>query len=255
VYKRFVKEEAMSFAAFVDSPDANKDLAIELTIALAEYCVEENEPLFLLADAVTALEVGMSLIGSRESRTVEGGDYRASPIVLLPFIPRPKSWEDDILRATSESGAGGEIEELYELGMFARRGEGFAELVLGDEPAFALSEVIARANPNRIFGLGSTSGYWQAVSSGFERAGPTYTPQLIMIDGFGSDVVLGRSERAYVNRPEFAKIGRVARELAHEGEEFEAIRNEAERDGALVAGFYNYLTQHTAGGMEPQAFK
>lgn len=241
----------MSFAAFVDTPNAKQDLAIELAIALAEFCVEENEPLFLLADAVTALEVGLSVIGSRQSRTVEGGEYRASPIVLLPFIPRPNTGDGDILRSVSESGAGGEIDELYELGLFARRGERTAEYDIGDDPAYALEEVVARLNPSHILGLGQTSDYWQAIGSGLERASPRYAPQFITIEGFGLDDVFGQSERTFVCRPAFLEIRRPERVFARDEDDLEAIRREAERDGALVAGFLDYLIGHSRRGREP----
>lgn len=241
----------MSFAAFVDTPNAKQDLAIELAIALAEFCVEENEPLFLLADAVTALEVGLSVIGSRESRTVEGGEYRASPIVLLPFIPRPNTGEGDILRSVSESGAGGEIDELYELGLFARRGERTAEYDIGDDPASALAEVVAKLNPSHILGLGQTSDYWQAIRKGLERASRRYAPQIITIEGFGSDDVFGGFERTFVvRRPEVFKIRRPEGGFVRDEDDLEELRREAERDGALVAGFLAYLISHSRQGRD-----
>lgn len=159
----------MSIAAFIDVPGANQDLAIELAIAMAEFSIAENQPLYLLADAVTTLEVGMSLIGSRESRTIEGGEYRPSPLVLLPFIPRPDSPEDEVLRSSSESDVGGEIDEFYALGLFARRGEGPEEWDFSDQTEVAFSEVIARVKPQHIVGLGSTSIFWTSVSTGMER--------------------------------------------------------------------------------------
>jgi hypothetical protein len=88
----------MTIAAFVDVQPAEQDLATELAITLAEFCTEEKEPLFLMADRVTILEVGISILGSGESRTVEGGEYRTPSVVILPFVPRPNSRDDEVLR-------------------------------------------------------------------------------------------------------------------------------------------------------------
>jgi hypothetical protein len=73
----------VSVAAFIDVQPTEQDLATELAITLAEFCVAENEALFLMADRITALEIGISLIGASESRTVEDSDHRVSTIVLL----------------------------------------------------------------------------------------------------------------------------------------------------------------------------
>lgn len=231
----------MSIAAFIDTPEFQRDLAIELAVAMAEFSIEENEPLYLLADAVTVLEVGISLIGSRESRTVEGGEYRASPIRLLPFIARPNSWDDESLRKGPELVSGGEISEIYELGLFARRGESAEERDFGDEPAYALSQVIATIQPNNVVGLGEGSAYWAAISDGIQRSTRDHVPRLIFIEGFGSERVDGRHERIFVPRPDFAPVRRTEREFRREDDELEEIRLAAERDGGLIAAFFKAL--------------
>lgn len=237
----------MSIAAFIDTPESKRDLAIELAITMAEFSIEENEPLYLLADAITALEVGMSLIGSRESRTVEGGEYRISPIQLLPFIPRPNSWDDQFLRRTSESNAGGEISEFYELGLFARMGERAEERDFGDEPASALSQVIATMRPKHVIGLGDSSVYWTAIRDGIQRSTPEYVPQIVIIEGFGSGRVEGRYDRIFVRRPNFIPVQRTGREFSREVDELDELRLAAERDGALVAGFLDFLVGSVRG--------
>lgn len=237
----------MSIAAFIDTPEFKRDLAIELAVTMAEFSIEENEPLYLLADAVTALEVGMSLIGSREPRTVEGGEYRVSPIQLLPFIPRPNSWDDAFLRVTSESDADGEISELYELGLFARRSERAREWDFGDEPAFALLQVMATVRPKHVVGLGDSSVYWTAISDGIQRSTPEYVPQIVIVEGFGSERVEGRYERIFVRRPDFTPVQRTERQFSGEVDELEELRLAAERDGALVAGFLDFLVNSVRG--------
>lgn len=237
----------MSIAAFIDAPELKRDLAIELAVTMAEFSIEENEPLYLLADAVTALEVGMSLIGSRESRTVEGGEYRVSPIQLLPFIPRRSSWDDEFLTGTSESDAGGEISELYELGLFVRRDEHAEQWGFGTEPTFALSQVIATVRPKHVIGLGENSMYWTAINEGIQSSIGEYVPQIVIIEGFGSGRIEGRYEPILVRRPDFTPVQRMEREFSRELDELEEPRLAAERDGALVARFLDFLVDSVRG--------
>lgn len=234
----------MSIAAFIDASDYQRDLAIELAVAIAEFSIEENEPLYLLADAVTALEVGMSLIGSREARTVEGGEYRASPIRLLPLISRPNSGDDKALRVKAESDVGGDIFELYSLGLFARRDEHDDEMDFGDEPELALSQAIATVRPKYLVGLGAKSAYWTTISDVIQKFSHEYIPQILMVDGFEPEHVKGRFEKIYVRHPDFTSIRRTERESAPEIDELEELRRAAERDGALVAEFFHTLIRN-----------
>lgn len=112
----------MSVAAFIDVQPTEQDLATELAITLAEFCVAENEALFLMADRITALEIGISLIGASESRTVEDSEHRVPTIVLLPFIPRANSLDNEVLRYSADLNVGGDLEDLFDLGVFARGG-------------------------------------------------------------------------------------------------------------------------------------
>jgi len=226
----------MSIVAFVDTPNVQHDLAIELAATLAEFAIEENEPLYLLADAITALEVGLSLIGSRGSRTIEGGEYHVSPITLLPFIHRPTSRDDYFLRK-SETDTGGDISELYELGLFARPGERDEKRDFGDEPATALARVIETVRPRHILGLGEDSVYWTVIGEAIRD----YRPRIVMIDGFGSERVEAPHERLSVSRPDVARAWRKEREFPREVDELEEFRRAAARDGALVAGFLQLL--------------
>jgi hypothetical protein len=232
----------MSIAAFIDPPLSAQHMAVELAVAAAEFCISRNETLYLLADSVTTLEVGISLIGLWESRTVESGESRASPIVLLPFIPRPESVEDQVLWRESESDNGGEIVEFYKLGLFARRGEGAADFDFGSEPAFALQRVIADQNPARILGLGEASPYWEAVGRGLQEAAPPYRPKIITVEGFGSSPFGDATENVFVPRPAVTLIRRPLADLTIEVDDQQALRREAERDGAMVAALFERLS-------------
>ncbi len=230
----------MSIAAFVDPPDRKQDLAIELAIALAEFCIQEHENLYLLSDVTTALEIGISLLGSRESRVIEGGEYRPSPLVLLPFIPRPNSADDRALREGREDESGGGIEELFALGLFARPREREAEFDPGGDPAIALRNVIAWAHPQQIVGLAEASRYWEAIEEGIGRAARVYNPRLVVFEGFEVDRRISGLERTVVSRPEGWSVERAEDERIRD-EELWGAQRQAESDGALVAGFYRHL--------------
>lgn len=234
----------MPIALFVDTPSSRWDLAAELALAVAELCVAEYHRLYLLSDSLTLLEVGIGLLGSRESRTVEGGEYKASPIIVLPPIPRPNRWEDTVLGSAEDLSVGGDIDEFYQLGLFARSEEVETGLEWDTNPAVAFEEVIATAHPNIIIGLGSDSELWNSVVRGLKRSSEGYVPRLVFIDGFEPTVeVAGRFERAFVHKPDRFRVeGRTTEETGEESA-LAHIRLKAEGDGALMAGLFEYLTR------------
>jgi len=237
----------MTIVAFVDTSEARHDLAIELAVAAAEFSLDEDVPLYLLTDAITALEVGISLIGSRESRVVEGGEYRASPIRLLPFIQRSHVIEDGFLRGESESGEGGDISELFDLGLFARPQERGEPWEAGDEPATALLKVIEAVRPEQIVGLGRKSAYWKTVGESLQESTGGRVPRVITIDGFEPDDTDKQSQPFVVRRPDIRPVGRRESERPSETDALEEQRLAAERDGQLVAGFIQFLVGNTRG--------
>jgi hypothetical protein len=235
----------MSIAAFVDVAEDQRDLAVELTVAMAEFSVAEVQPLYLLADALTALEVGINLLGSRDSRTVEGGSYRVSPIQLLPFIPRPGWRDDEALREQSDGESDGDISEMYDLGLFARPQERDDRKDLGDDPARALSRVIERVQPRHVVCLGKTSEYWKVVDSTLSRQRNSYKPRIVTIQGLSSEPERSTDsyETVIVRPAEIREAIRPREDAPREIEldEFQALRGAAAREGAAVAAFIEFL--------------
>ena len=173
----------MTIAAFVDMEGQDRHLAIDLAIAIAEYSVLEDQTLYLLSDAPAALEIGLALIGMRAPRTIEGGEYHASPIKLLPFLPGPIDSESGILQSTGDDGVGGEIQELRRLGLFADLDENDGEVEITGEPVSAFEAVISKM-PELIIGLGADSDLWQIVSDGLRRTNTYSRQKIVSIEGF-----------------------------------------------------------------------
>ena len=235
----------MRIAAFVDPGDSERDLALDLAIGIAEYAVTEETDLYLLSDAATALEIGLALLGARPSQTVEGGDYRPSPIVLLPFIRRLGSPEDKLLFSSDDNNnIGGGMEELYSLGLMRQIDE--ERTRAGDEsPAVVFERVIADS-ADVIIGLGAESDLWQSVLRCLSRLHATPERKiLVCIDGVvpaGIDV----PSRITVRRGNAAEVRREHVD-GDDGNEMAKEERDSSERGALVGGLFEFLFRETYG--------
>jgi hypothetical protein len=134
--------------------------------------------------------------------------------------------------------------------VFARGGETPAGFDFGPNPASAFEEVIARVTPNRLVGLGQSSVYWQAINAGIERTPRSFRPQLITVEGFGSEAISSRFERLLVRTPELSGVRRSEGHF-RESDDLEEIRLHSERDGALVGAFLEQLISLSRPGSAP----
>lgn len=229
----------MLIAAFVDPTSEDQDLAIELIVSFAEFCVERHRRLQILSDLPTALELGVALLGTRESRTVEGGEYRSSPISLLPFIHRESALEYDALASSGDDEIGGTLEEFYHLGLFERRDEELDAKKFAPNPASVFEDALVSAKPTYIIGIGPESEIWASVGRAMERR-RDYKPKVLVLDGFEPVHIERPFEPTVIRRPEIFQAIRSADEIGRDEGEFEGIRLSAVRDGALLAGLLNY---------------
>ena len=148
-------------AAFVHPEGQDRHLAIDLAVAVAEYSIVEHRTLYLLTDGSRRARSRSALIGMRAPRTIEGGEYNASPIRLLPFLPRPGDSENGPLQSIDDDGVGNEIEELRRLGLFAYHDENDGELI---DRRICLHVCEGHFDAlELIIGLGANSSLWQAV--------------------------------------------------------------------------------------------
>ena len=229
----------MTICTFVDPDDVERDHALYLAIAIAEHSVTENRPLFLLCDPITALEIGLALLGTRTSRTVEGGEYRVSPIVLLPFLRGRRNLESKIVEVGEDDELGGGLGEIYDLGVFAGHDEHDSFWSRTDDPSEVFEKLIAET-PGIVVGLGSKSDLWQTLHTASSVREPHGDQRIVDIEGFAprlSDsfpiVKVTGNENAYVRRD------------SSDGDEhsraMEEERQKEEQQGALVAALFEYL--------------
>ena len=164
----------MTIAAFVDPGDQDRDLALELAIAIAEYSIAENRILYLLSDAPTALEIGIALLGMRDRLPIEDGEYRGtSPIKLLEFLDTSDADQNDV---------GDDIEALRQLGLFADRDDPETGVDLTRDRDVLFNDVIERAE--LIIGLGINSDIWGKVNMPFIQ-------KVVSIEGYTPDAING----------------------------------------------------------------
>lgn len=238
----------MTIAAFVHPEGQDRHLAIDLAIAIAEYSIVEHRTLYLLTDAAAALELGLALIGMRAPRTIEGGQYNASPIRLLPFLPRPGDSENGPPQPIDDDGVGGEIEELRRLGLFAYHDENDVEVELTGEPVSTFEEVILKL-PELIIGLGANSSLWQAVYDALRLANAHSGLKVVSVEGFApSDIesriaieIVSKDENARVQRTVADTIGIQSHFLDDGQPDLVDENRRAYDNGLLVAGLLEFL--------------
>jgi hypothetical protein len=173
----------MNILAFFDPSPEQADAAIEVAVALADHCILTGRELSLVCDGVTALEVGVAVMGLVDAPTVEGGDRSPSHIRILGLIgPREEPSAPKDGEAMSDLGP---LDQLRADGIFA-------ELNMVPLGAEAMQEMIHNASRGAdiAFGLGTKEALWRAAVEGVrERHG-----YLIGIEGFvPSDSRLGEN--------------------------------------------------------------
>lgn len=80
---------------------------------------EPPQVIGIIAEPSACLEIGLSMLGRGETRTVEGGERRASPVRLFPFVAgldREDGEIDLISRGETESGNYGTLDDLVMFG-------------------------------------------------------------------------------------------------------------------------------------------
>src|SRR5665213_1711479 len=113
----------MDIALFVDPTAEEYATALEAATFVAEVAIGLGRPLILSCTASAALDIGLTSFGHGVTRTVEGGERRSSPIILLPLIQREKDPVDGRLYPDSERADAGTLADLVDLGVMASREE------------------------------------------------------------------------------------------------------------------------------------
>ena len=233
----------MTIAAFVDPGDQDRDLVLDLAIAIAEYSIAQHRTLYLLSDASTALEVGVALLGIRGSRAIEHGEYRTSPIKLLPFLDRSDGSGGE-MEGPDENDVRDSIEELRRLGLFADRDDPETGADLTGDQTIVFNKIIQRAE--LIIGLGANSDLWNDVSD------TRFSQKVVNIEGCAPDIIRGFAI-ATVRKDENARISIRSDSTLNDfdlndaefnAEDIRRTEEEVKREqdsGLLVAALLNFL--------------
>ena len=242
----------MAIVAFVDPRETERDRAVDAAIAIAHYSVAEDQALYLLSDRATALVVGLALVGTRPSRTLEGAEYRASPIVLLPFLDRDDMLENRVLAFKGDDEIGGGIEELYDLGVFSDRHRRRGNDGLDGGSVDMLKRTIVD-EADIVIGLGAQSPLWQAVGECLPDGDAVGDRRIVSIEsdrprGLGNYfdlVAIGRRREAYV-RDGGSEDGVPG--MGNDGDAGDAEERKARERGAIVAEFFDFLARNLPRG-------
>lgn len=102
------------------------DLVEVLTFDAKAECSHEYA-IGIVAEPSICLEVGLSMLGRGEARTIEGGERRKSPVTIYPFVSKSNRSDAEFSllgRNTSFNGEvsreSGFLDDLYALGAFER---------------------------------------------------------------------------------------------------------------------------------------
>lgn len=105
-------------------------MAADLVEALtfdAEAAFSQEHTIGIVAEPSICLEIGLSMLGRGETRTVEGGERRKSPITIYPYVTDSKRKEVEFSllgRNTLSDGEmnkeSGFLNDLYEFGAIER---------------------------------------------------------------------------------------------------------------------------------------
>ncbi len=106
-----------SILLYIDPEETERQQMIQMAADLIEALTFQFEGLRpppqsigVIAEPSVCLEIGLSMLGRGETRTLEGGERRASPLMLYPFV-------SDLSRESGEIGLINR-EETGELGDF-----------------------------------------------------------------------------------------------------------------------------------------
>ena len=171
----------MNILAFFDPSHEQADAAIEVAVALADHCILTGRALSLVCDGVTALEVGVAVMGLVDSPTVEGGERRQSRIrVLRLFGSREKA------TTPLDAEAGSDLDPLEQL-----KATGiFTDLASVPKRAEKMHKMIyeAACQARIVFGLGANRVLWRSADEGVREG----RGHLIGVQGFvPTDLHLG----------------------------------------------------------------
>jgi hypothetical protein len=150
----------MGVALFADPSDAEYASAIEAATFVAETAIGLGQSLILSCGPSAALDIGLAVLGQSDARTVEGGERRPSPIILLPMIRDTERPADAWLRPAHDEESPGTLADLVDFGVIARGEESGIDPFGDDDSLDVFLRTIRNQQVSVVFGLGSQSRFW-----------------------------------------------------------------------------------------------
>jgi hypothetical protein len=229
----------MSIALFIDPTSEEFAHALEVASFVAEAAVDGNEQLILSCSPSAALEIGISAFGRGSARTVEGGERRASPVVLLPLIHDPDDPVDARLHPAPEEGAG-TLADLVDLGIVAAPEERDDDPFGRSDPIEAFVRAVARRRISTVVGIGSRPRFWAPV---LNQVREVPEGRLFLVPEFAPPDLPSSEDRIVrIHRAEIpARRPRVEGDGPPLEDEFEQFIVGARQQAALVAALIGSL--------------
>jgi hypothetical protein len=233
----------MRIALFVNPTREEYAAAVETATFVSELAINSDDPLVLSCGVAAALDVSLAVMGRSVGRTVEGGERRPSPIVLLPIIRDRESPIDAALGVEPGGEQFGTLADLVDLGLIAGREE-TGIVPFGDrDPVQAFVDVLRDRRLSLVVGLGSRPEFWAPTLRQLReiRGGRLIVPPDISPRDLGADdpeIIRARSI-PIPDRPSSAE-GDPSMPME---DEFESYIVQARRCAALTAGVIEKLLE------------
>lgn len=236
----------MSVALFIDPVGPEYASAIEAAAFVAEAALGLDQQLILSCGPLAALDISLTVFGRAVARTVEGGERRPSPIVLLPLIrDADETGIDERLRPQADGESSGTLADLVELGVFATREESGVDPFSDRSAPEAFVEAIRDREVSVVVGLGAESRFWMPTLSQLREipggrliAIPEFSPPNLPLE----DSTIVRVQRTEIpDRPTYRDEDRVR----PEDDEFDQFIVQARRQAALTAALIEVLIERS----------
>jgi hypothetical protein len=232
----------MNIALFVDPVSEEYAAAVEAATFVVEAAIGLGRPLMLSCTPSIALDIGLASFGQAVARTVEGGERRPSPIVLLPLIRDPEHLVDDRLYPGSERGDPGTLSDLIDLGIIASRDESGFDPFSDQDAVETFTGALRGRQTSVVFGLGLKPHFWTPT---LRLLRETPEGRLVVVPGhFPPNLPLEDRTIVKISRAEIPERSyRRADDLDPSEDEFEQFVTEAREQAALTASLIEAVLQ------------
>jgi hypothetical protein len=224
----------MNIALFVDPAAEEYAAAVEAATFVVEAAIDLGRQLMLSCTPSVALDIGLATFGRGVPRTVEGGERRPSPIVLLPLIRNSGQLLDDRLYLGSKRGDPGTLADLIDLGTIASREESDFDPFSDEDALATFTGTLRGRQTSVVFGLGLKPHFWTPTLTALHEIPES---RLLVVPGhFPPNLPIEDRTIVKVVRAEIPERPyRRADDVAPFEDEFEQFIREAREQAAFIA--------------------